>query len=105
MKSVLNLGNKCRQPCGLCCYLHMSISVEGKRFIPTPFTMAIEEKDKRYLALQVCESFDQVTKMCRDYENRPVACRKFSCQGRPHPLLLNIVGKPTLQRIIKEDKR
>lgn len=94
MKSLLNLM-KCTK-CGLCCLIQVKLTVEGKQFIPMSFTLEdIDDGQKKYLALQVCESFNQKTRKCADYENRPPSCRSFDCKGSPTPQTLNIVGRPT----------
>jgi len=53
------------------------------------------ESEKKYLSLQVCASFDRATRRCKDYENRPPACKRFFCNGKPRPQVLNITGLPT----------
>ena len=96
MKSILNLGKFKCQKCGLCCYLSVGVIVEGKHFVPVPFTVKdFDEKEKKYLSLQVCESFDRETRRCKDYENRPPACKRFFCNEKPSPQVLNIQGVPS----------
>ena len=86
--------------CGLCCYIQLVVEVEGKKFIPAAFTVeGGDPNEQRYLSLQVCESFDQKTRKCKDYENRPEACRRYNCKGKPHPQILSIVGKRESQII------
>ena len=69
------------------------MNVEGRQFVPVPFTVEEgEDSEKQYLALQVCGSFDRETKKCKDYENRPAVCRRYFCQGKPHPQVLDLKG-------------
>ncbi len=94
MKKLLNLI-KCKK-CGLCCYIQLSFRVDNKQFVPVPFTIDEgEDNEKKYLSLQVCESFDRETRKCKDYENRPNNCKKFNCHGDSKPQTLEITGKPT----------
>lgn len=87
----------CRK-CGLCCFIQLNFNVEGRQFIPTPFTIeGATAKEKAYMSLQMCELFDQETRLCRDYDNRPESCRKYSCKGKPGPQMMDIVGaRPTI---------
>ena len=98
IKQVFN--EECKDNCGLCCYIQIVVKVEGKAYVPAAFTVAgAAENEQRYLSLQVCESFDQTTRKCKDYDNRPESCRKYSCKGKPHPQILSILGKEASQII------
>lgn len=82
----------CRM-CGVCCFLDPDIKIAGNKFIPTAHIhkMLLEE-DKILLGYSVCEHLDLETRKCKNYENRPIECRKYSCKGDPHPQRVIIEG-------------
>lgn len=100
-KAIDKVESESCTACGLCCFIQLVVKVEGKKFVPCAFTVdKAEENEQRYLSLQVCESFDQKTRKCGDYDNRPEACKTYNCKGKPHPQILSIAGKQE-SKIIK----
>ena len=83
----------CRQ-CGMCCYIKVLCSIENMRFIPVAQKLnGMDDEDRKYLSLQVCEHLDVETNKCEIYEKRPAECRKFFCKGDPRPQTIQIKGK------------
>lgn len=64
---------------GLCCTVVVYWEQEGLKFIC---------KEPYF----ICEKLDQQTGKCADYENRPEACKKFDCNGKPHAMVRFIQG-------------
>ena len=70
------------------------MSIEDLRFIPVSEKIdGINEEDKKYLGLHVCEHLDVDTNKCKIYERRPVECRRFMCKGNPTPRIIQIKGE------------
>ena len=83
----------CRS-CGICCHLRPIISIQNMRFVPVCEKLdGLNEADREYLGLLVCEHFNTETKKCNIYESRPVECRKFFCKGNPRPQTIQIIGE------------
>ena len=65
--------------CGLCCNVEIQLIQNGLTFFnPYPF--------------YTCLKLDLETGKCKDYDNRPEACRKYDCNGNPKPMRLVIEG-------------
>ena len=94
----MNLNNThkdlCRM-CGQCCFIAQEVELTGLKFIPTSHVCEnLLEEDRIVLGMMVCQNFDMKTRQCNDYENRPDQCKKYYCNGNPHPQKVIFEGKP-----------
>ena len=93
-RDLVSMHKTICKSCGLCCHIKPIIAIENLRFIPVAEKLeGLNEADREYLGLYVCEHLDTETKQCKIYDDRPVECRKFMCKGNPKAQVIHVQGE------------
>jgi len=99
-KDISTLHKRICRSCGMCCHLRIFLETEGIHFVPTAQKIKdLDETDRRFFSLTVCEFYNVETSKCDNYENRPAQCKKYFCRGNPKEQTVVVNGKPDAEKI------